>query len=145
MLYFLIDATDQEGNVIIPMQLEHLKLFYGRMATDRSDETVKSPSTLTGYSNAIKFLYIEKGLEIDKESYDFLKQFSSGYKRIVADKKDKGIMRQYEGNNKLKNIKYCVFIKLLHIIIIEILNILLCCINNLLFCNLLNRKNSIHI
>lgn len=93
----IIEAVDDENQLIIPMRFEHLGIFFGRMAKDRDDKTVRAASSLTGYSSAIKFLYDEKGVELDKEAKDFMRRFSSGYKRIVADKKDKGIMKQYEG------------------------------------------------
>lgn len=60
-----------------------------------------SVSCLGGYKSAILWLYKEANLTIDIEVSKYLDEAISGYKTIVAEKKERGIIRLQEGRNPL--------------------------------------------
>jgi hypothetical protein len=53
------DACSPNGELIIPMELQHLESFLGEMTADREDDSCKTPSTIGGYVSALKFYYKE--------------------------------------------------------------------------------------
>ena len=90
-------ALDANGKLKIPMNFIHFQEFFGTMAEEREDKTVRAVSTLGTYANAIKSLHIRAGSRLSQEHYEYCKRFSGGFKRVVARKKDEGVMKQKEG------------------------------------------------
>ena len=93
----LPDAVDEHEELRIPMQLTHVKTFLGDMSKDRADGSVKANSTVGGYVTVIKHYYKERKVMMDFETDAYLKNFTQGYKRVVAEKKNLGKMKQFEG------------------------------------------------
>ena len=98
--------------VKLPISFVNLKIFFGAMGTERSDLTVKSKSSVTGYISAIKYAYRSKGIPIPEEQMSYFKSYTDGYKRVVADKKQKGIMKQHEGKVACSYLLYTKLAKL---------------------------------
>ncbi len=90
-----VNATT--GMLVLPMALAHLMKFLGEVAKEKSDKTVRAVSTITGYINAIKHAHTEASINLAKEVEDFLGMFVNGYSRLVAKKKEKGQMKNFEG------------------------------------------------
>jgi hypothetical protein len=44
------------------MTKQHLEIFFGVMAKERKDKTIKAKTTITSYVSAIKWGYSENGL-----------------------------------------------------------------------------------
>jgi hypothetical protein len=106
-------SCNEDGDLIIPINQEHLETFFGDMSADIDDSgKVKSHSTLTGYVTAIKHYYKENRIAIDFETNAYLKDFGKGFKRVVAQKKNEGIMKNFEGKIGVTFIIYCKLAKL---------------------------------
>jgi hypothetical protein len=56
-----------------------------------------SVSCIQGYKSAIKWFYEQQHLTLDASINNWLDKFIKGYKRIVNDKKQRGIMAVFEG------------------------------------------------
>jgi hypothetical protein len=91
------EAVDVHGNLIIPMQHLHFKAFLGSMGTEREDGTVKSKSAIQKYISVIKFYCKEKDERLSEASLNFADKFCQGHKNDIATKKEKGIMKNFEG------------------------------------------------
>ena len=105
------DAVDAAGDLIIPMTRENLENFLGDMAADQVDGKVKAAATVDGYCTVLKYYYRAAGFFIDAELANFFKNFHEGYKRIVARKKEAGIMKNYEGKVAVTYVIYCALAK----------------------------------
>lgn len=92
-------SVDADGELILPMSTEHLKAFLGDMGAVREDKTIKSLSTLNNYINTIKHYYKERlgDDSMSTEQKNYLKKFSNGYGRVMAQARDRGEMKQKEG------------------------------------------------
>ena len=97
--------------LIIPMTRENLENFLGDMAADQVDGKVKAAATVDGYCTVLKYYYRAAGFFIDAELANFFKNFHEGYKRIVARKKEAGIMKNYEGKVAVTYVIYCALAK----------------------------------
>jgi hypothetical protein len=95
-----------DGSLILPMASETIKSFLGEMAQSRPDGSVKAISTITGYINVIKFYYAESHIHLEEDIVDYLKEFTNGYKRIVAKKKEDGLMKNFEGKVPIGTLLY---------------------------------------
>ena len=91
------DKGDGELTLAIPMSLLNIQIFFGVMGSERSDLTVKSKSAVPGYISAIKWGYRKAKIKIPDDQLQFFKSFTDGYKRVVATKKQSGVMKQHEG------------------------------------------------
>ena len=67
------DSVDENRNLILPMNIKHLKGFLGDMGVERADKTIKAKSTVTGYCSVIKFYYRQNQIKIDDEHVAFFK------------------------------------------------------------------------
>ena len=105
------EAIDPEGNLILPMTQANLEGFLGDMAADRQDGSCKAFSTVTGYCTVLKFYYREAGVIISPELERFFKNFHEGYKRKIAQKKDKGFMKNFEGKVAVTYVIYTALAK----------------------------------
>lgn len=109
----MIDAlTLDRSNLMFPMSLKHAKEFMGEVAREREDGTVKAKATLDNYSTVIKHYHKELNVEIAKDVYKFLQEFSEGFKRVVANKKDLGIMKNFEGKVAISMLVYSSLCKI---------------------------------
>lgn len=81
------ESINEDGELIIPMKMEHIEAFLGDMSADRDDGSCKAKSTLTGYCTVIKYYYKKKHVPINEELKDYFKGFHEGVKRLVAKKK----------------------------------------------------------
>ena len=91
------DAVNEVGELILSMEIENLEAFMGDMGCDRDDGTCKASSTFNGYATVIKFYYRKNKVPIDDATKELFKGLQDGFKRKIADKKDKGIMKNFEG------------------------------------------------
>ena len=94
------DAVDDVGPPVVlhlPMSLENIQILFGVMGAERENKSVKSKSAVTGYISSLKFAYRENDIRTPDDQLAFFKSYSDGYKRIVASKKQDGIMKQHEG------------------------------------------------
>jgi hypothetical protein len=91
---------------------EHLEDFLGDMAADREDKTCKATSTVNGYMTVIKYFYGKADINIDVNLKRFFKNFQEGYKRTVANKRDKGHMKNKEGKMPVSQSIYTSLCKL---------------------------------
>ena len=69
--------------------------LYGR------DIITISFSCMQGYRSALLWLYQEKGIVIGSDTLLWLNNFTSGYKKTIADKKSRGVMSISEGKSPL--------------------------------------------
>lgn len=83
--------------LILPLQTEFLEVCLGTLAAPQDHGSVKSKSALNGYMSAIKFTIREAGLPISEDQARLFKSFQDGYKRVVAQKKSDGVMKNSEG------------------------------------------------
>jgi hypothetical protein len=104
--------VDSNGDLILPMTNENLESFLGYMSADREDGSCKAITTFTGYCTALKHFYKEKKVPIDVDNAEYFKQFQSGYKRIIAEKKQDGFMKNHEGKVPISYLVYCKLAKL---------------------------------
>jgi hypothetical protein len=66
-----------------------------------SGEVTVSASCMQGYKSALIWWYAEKKLKLDQAQNDWIDNFIKGYKKIVADKKARGVMSISEGKSAL--------------------------------------------
>lgn len=92
----MLDALDESGALRFPMSLEHVKAFLGFISADNPDGSMKAASTTFGYVSALKFYWRERH-SIPHDVDNYLKRFINGYKRRIAQKKELGLMKNYEG------------------------------------------------
>lgn len=64
-----------------------------------TNEVTVAHSTMQGYKSALKWYYEEKKVTMEAEVDRWLDTFVHGYKRIVADKKERGVMSITEGKS----------------------------------------------
>jgi hypothetical protein len=57
----------------------------------------KATSTITSYITAIKHLHRENKINLSDEIKRFFKDFTDGYKRVIAKKRERGVMKHKEG------------------------------------------------
>lgn len=93
----IVDALKSDETLKLPIKQQHLELFLSEMARPFEDKTCRTLSTITGYISSITFFCGEEGVELSKETYNWLSKFIDGYKTVIADLKDKGIMKTFEG------------------------------------------------
>jgi hypothetical protein len=82
------------------MKLSHLKDFLIDLAREKEDKTVKAASTINTYICAIKNIHKETKnaeLQLNFETKGYLNEFLCGYKKLVANKKHEGAMKNHEG------------------------------------------------
>ena len=93
------DAVDGHGVLLLPMADDHVKAFFGDMTKEKpkGGGSIKSVSTLSNYWSSLKFLHKENRTAMSPAMYEWSKDFSNGYKRTVARKKDEGVMKNVEG------------------------------------------------
>jgi hypothetical protein len=65
-----------------------------------------SHACMQGYKSALGWYYAEHGCRMDPDLDDWLDNFIKGYKKTVAEKKEKGIMKLSEGKSSLRFIGY---------------------------------------
>ena len=106
------DSVDASGKLILPMTQDNLESFLGDMATDRGDGSVKATSTVTGYCTVIKYFYKQAKVRIDGDQADYFKSFHEGYKRVVAKKKEQGLMKNFEGKVAVTYVIYASLAKI---------------------------------
>jgi hypothetical protein len=94
------------------MSRENLENFLGDMAAARADGTVKAVATVDGYCSTLKYYYRQAGVDITGELKTFFKDFHEGYKRIVAQKKENGVMKNHEGKVPVTVVIYKALAKL---------------------------------
>lgn len=93
-----LTSYDQNTNKFkLPMVQEDIKQFLDYLAQPRLDGTVLAYSTVNSYINSIKFAHTEEKKDTSFETKQYLSQFYTGYKNIVAQKKNDGIMKNFEG------------------------------------------------
>lgn len=90
-------STHPNGDLVLPMSFNHLKAFFGDRFREREDGTLISFSHVNSYCSALKYFYKERNLRMAEDACEYLSQFCDGYKRLVADKKAQGIMKNFEG------------------------------------------------
>ena len=79
-----------------------------------SNQATVSKETMQGYKSALLWLYEEKHkIEMSAETTKWLSSFVKGYKRIVAQKKQDGIMDVNEGTKPLSSSGHSSFAILL--------------------------------
>ncbi len=88
---------EKTGLLQLPVELRTLILFLGEVAKDREDKSIRALSTITGYINAIKHAHTEASLKLSAPVDDYLTKFVNGYGRLVAKKKETGLMKNFEG------------------------------------------------
>lgn len=94
----IANAIQADGNTLkLPMKQQHLEIFLSEMTRPFPNQSVRTLSTITGYISSIKFFCGEENVELSKDCYNWIAKFIEGYKRVIADLKDKGIMKNYEG------------------------------------------------
>lgn len=101
-----VEGALSEGKISIPMKRHVASEFLESMASASDDGTVYSYSTLNSYICAIKNLYREKELGITPDLALYFKNFCEGYKRIIAKKKEDGIMKNREGKLPISHMMY---------------------------------------
>ena len=66
-----------------------------------SSEVTVSASCMQGYKSALIWWYAEKKMRLEQAQNDWIDNFIKGYKKIVADKKARGVMSISEGKSAL--------------------------------------------
>jgi hypothetical protein len=91
-------AIDKDTKQLrLPMKLCDLVAFLGEVAKERENKSVRAVSTITGYITAIKHAHTEASIPLSKAVDDYLVKFVNGYGRLVAKKKETGLMKNFEG------------------------------------------------
>jgi len=101
-----ISQAVSEGELILPIELNHLKILLGDMGADRIDGKVRSVSTVQGYISSLKYYYKEKSVKVSDEFREYCDLFIEGYKRKVALKKEQGLMKNFEGKVPVSHLLY---------------------------------------
>jgi len=95
------ESVNSSGKLILPLSLSSWKQLIGFMTKPFPNGQVRSHSTVGGYISAIKNAYKDKRIVENVEEARivdaWLKEFMQGYKRLIQDKRDKGIMKLHEG------------------------------------------------
>ena len=117
---------DTEENLIQPLSTNALESLFGWLSTNTAlpkgvpsnideaaviDDEIEaefaensitvSVSCMQGYQSALKWYYEERRLSFDLEQQNTLKKLMQGYKKKVADKKERGVMDTKEGRSGL--------------------------------------------
>lgn len=77
-------ASCENGELLFPIPMPVIKLFFGEMSRPRPDGSVKATSTITGYATALKHAYKDRNIPISEELKKFFAQYHQGYKRTVC-------------------------------------------------------------
>jgi hypothetical protein len=99
----LWNSTTQQ--IILPLPRDVVMQMFGSLSR-KSDGTLKSHATVQGYKSSLKNLYRERRVEFDSSLELSLSDFSSGYKRNIADLKEQGKMKLAEGKSHLTFERY---------------------------------------
>ena len=90
---------------MLPVPADIVAEFLAKISTVTDIKTKErrsaSVSHVQSYRSALKFLYEEKNLIFENETAIRISDFSSGYKRLVADKKLNGEMSVQEGKSPI--------------------------------------------
>ena len=71
-------------------------------ADEFAEESITiSASNMQGYKSALLWYYKENGIVMDPSTNDWIDTFVKGYKKVVADKKSRGVMKLQEGKSAL--------------------------------------------
>ncbi len=84
----------------LPMELEHWRWFLGKKSRplDKNGK-VYAKSTLEQFVTALKNIHTERNIVIDPIVTNYLKKFVVGYGKLVAEKKQIGVMKNHEGKH----------------------------------------------
>jgi hypothetical protein len=86
-IFAALDSTQSE--LKFPMTKQHLEIFFGVMAKERKDKSIKAKTTITSYVSAInKWGYRKNELCFPESSNLYINSFVDGYKREVAKNKN---------------------------------------------------------
>jgi len=101
------DSTDEQGKLVLPMPKQVWVDFLGIVLEEKADKSVKTDSTIQGYISAIKNEHKERHLpHVTKEIDEYISEFMQGYKRLVQEKRDVGIMKNREGKLPITFLTY---------------------------------------
>jgi hypothetical protein len=91
--------------LVLALQPAFVMEFMAKVSTVKDQKTKEtrraSISVISSYRSAICMLYEERGLKLDDALDLAFNQFSSGYKRLVAEKKLVGEMKMQEGKSPI--------------------------------------------
>ena len=117
--------SPNEQSITIPLDLSTVKRLFGWLSTNTSlpkrkvgrevrldtsilaadefaEESITiSASNMQGYKSALLWYYKENGIVMDPSTNDWIDTFVKGYKKVVADKKSRGVMKLQEGKSAL--------------------------------------------
>jgi hypothetical protein len=99
------DESGETGEIVLPLPTQVVLEMFGSLARKR-DGTLKTHPTIQGYKSSLKNLYRDREIEFDASLEIKLSDFSSGYKRNVADLKEQGKMKLAEGKTHLTFERY---------------------------------------
>ena len=91
---------DVVEGLVLPLPESVITLFFGSLFNEEAQE-YKSVSTVQGYRSAINDLYKKKRLRMDETVSNSIDEFIAGYKRIIAEKKESGVVSMHEGKRPL--------------------------------------------
>lgn len=72
-----------------------------------------SPSTMQGYKSALLWHYAGANVQMDSGDEQWIDSFIQGYKKVIADKKSKGVMPIMEGKSPISFAGFCVIAKIM--------------------------------
>ena len=70
-----------------------------------------SPSTMQGYKSALLWYYAGSGIIMEPSDSKWIDSFIQGYKKVIADKKSRGVMPVMEGKSPISFSGFCVIAK----------------------------------
>jgi hypothetical protein len=102
-------------NTDLPKNNRKVVLLNGEANNDEGDEADEveeddqfaekkvtiSHACMQGYKSALVWCYGESGIRMENNLNNWLDEFVKGYKKTIADKKEKGVMRMTEGKAPL--------------------------------------------
>ena len=108
------DGEDDDDEVVVDegREEEQDTVMVGQAQFAASEQTV-SVSTMQGYKSALKWLYWEKKVLFPADMDAWLDAFIQAYKKIVAEKKLKGVMPVTEGKKPVSFSGFCFLCKVL--------------------------------
>lgn len=61
----LVEIDGSDGLPKVPLDLDVVRYYFGGLAQDRADKSVRSKSSIDAYINAIKYLYTYREAEME--------------------------------------------------------------------------------
>jgi hypothetical protein len=99
-----------DDQITLPLSSDQLIAYMSQVCHKANPKEGESPfnsfSTVSGYNSAVKWLYQESGVQMAPDATKKMSDFLLGYRRQVAEFKESGQMKMFEGKYPMTPLVY---------------------------------------